>query len=321
MWWACLRRHARAGICRRTTSAGWCRRVQRSALSLAGGCACGFLVAAAVTADDGLPVHGFRVVASWPHDPTAFTQGLVWANGALYESTGGHGHSSLRRVDLASGRVVQQRLLSDSLFGEGLTAWRGTLVQLTWRAGRVLRYDQATFAALDELSLAGEGWGLTHDGERWIISDGSSTLRFLDPATGAETRRVQVLAEGRPLRRLNELEWVPVPVADAHSGADATTATGATSGRLRKRRDEIWANIWHDDRLARIDPADGEVLGYVDLTGLWPQRKRPHPEAVLNGIAFDAARRRLLVTGKHWPRLYWIAVPGLLPAGSVGGPD
>lgn len=256
-------------------------------------------------ADDRLPVHDFRVVASWPHDPSAFTQGLIWTQGALYESTGGYGRSSLRRVELETGRVVQQRQLDDALFGEGLTAWGDTLVQLTWRAGRVLRYDRATFAPLDELSLPGEGWGLTHDGEHWIVSDGSASLRFLDPETGAEVRRVRVRANGRPVRRLNELELVPVRRAEAGQRA-------ASDGKAPVH-DEIWANIWHQDRVARIDPADGRVLGYVDLADLWPRQERPHAEAVLNGIAFDAERRRLLVTGKHWPRLYWIAVPGLLP--------
>lgn len=265
--------------------------------------------AGAAAADDRLPVHGFRVVASWPHDPAAFTQGLIWTHGELYESTGGYGRSSLRRVELATGRVAQQRQLDDALFGEGLTAWGDTLVQLTWRAGRVLRYDRASFEPLDELALTGEGWGLTHDGEHWIVSDGSASLRFLDPATGAEVRRVRVRANGRPVRRLNELELLSVRRAEA--------AQPAAPDGLAPVHDEIWANIWHQDRLARIDPADGRVLGYVDLTGLWPQHERPHSEAVLNGIAFDAERRRLLVTGKHWPRLYWITVPGLLPAPEV----
>jgi glutaminyl-peptide cyclotransferase len=247
------------------------------------------------------PVHGFKVVASWPHDTGAFTQGLVFADGELYESTGGYGQSSLRRVELATGRVLQRRALPATLFGEGLTAWRGELVQLTWREGKVLRYERATFGSLGELALSGEGWGLTHDERAWIVSDGSATLRFLDAGTGAERRRVVVRDAGRPVTRLNELELVPVP-------------DRATGGSGEGVRGEVWANIWHSDRLVRVDPADGRVLGYVDLTGLWPQRERPHREAVLNGIAYDADGERLLVTGKHWPRLYWIEVPGLLPA-------
>jgi glutaminyl-peptide cyclotransferase len=261
-------------------------------------------LSAAVAAAPPVPVHGFAVIASWPHDTGAFTQGLVVADGELYESTGGYGRSSLRRVELETGRVLQQRALPAALFGEGLTAWRGELVQLTWRAGRVLRYERSTFAPTGELELLGEGWGLAHDGRAWIVSDGSETLRFLDPATGAERRRVAVLDAGKPVSRLNELELVPVPV----DGPSGSAGEGAAT------RAEVWANIWHTDRLVRIDPADGRVLGYVDLTGLWPQAERPHREAVLNGIAYDAERRRLLVTGKLWPRLYWIAVPGLLPA-------
>ncbi len=254
-----------------------------------------------------VPVHGYRVLASWPHDPEAFTQGLVMADGELYESTGGYGRSSLRRVELTTGRVLQRRALPTALFGEGLTVWGGELVQLTWRSGRVLRYERQTFASVGEHLLAGEGWGLTHDAAAWIVSDGSATLRFLDPATGAEVRRVEVQDAGRPVAQLNELELVPVPRLAPGDAAGTAEDDGAT-------RAEVWANIWHSDRLVRIDPADGRVLGYVDLSGLWPQRLRPHREAVLNGIAYDAQDGRLLVTGKHWPRLYWIAVPGLLPA-------
>ncbi|WP_367115646.1 glutaminyl-peptide cyclotransferase [Thiohalocapsa sp.] len=256
------------------------------------------------------PVHGFRVIANWPHDPRAFTQGLVVVDGTLYESTGGYGASSLRRVDLTTGRVIQQRALPDRLFGEGLTVWGGELVQLTWRAGRVLRYERSTFSPLSELPLAGEGWGLTHDGTHWIVSDGSAALRFLDPVSGAEVRRVEARDGAQVVSRLNELELVPVPVKPVMAGAEPNEVVST--------REEIWANIWHQDRLVRIDPADGRVLGYVDLTGLWPRSERPHREAVLNGIAYDSKQSRLLVTGKHWPRLYWIAVPGLLPAPEDG---
>jgi len=252
-----------------------------------------------------VPVYGFRVVQSWPHDPSAFTQGLVVVDGMLYESTGLYGGSTVRRVDLETGRALQQRRLPARLFGEGLTAWQGELVQLTWRAGRVLRYDRATLAPLGELDLQGEGWGLTHDGEHWIVSDGSATLRFLAPDTGAEQRRVSVRDGGRPVRFLNELEMVPVSV-----DADGPASTAVGGGPIR---DELWANIWHTDRLVRIDPRGGRVLGYVDLAGLLPESERPDREAVLNGIAYDAEQRRLLVTGKLWPRLYWIEVPGLVP--------
>jgi len=249
-------------------------------------------------------VHGFRVVASWPHDASAFTQGLVMANGVLYESTGLYGRSTLRRVDLETGQVLQRRALPARLFGEGLTVWQGELVQLTWRAGRALRYDRQTFAPLGELAVPGEGWGLTQDGESWIVSDGSATLRFLEPGTGVERRRVLVQDDGRPVRLLNELEMVPVRAV----GGPAASGAGAAA-----TRHELWANIWHSDRLVRVDPGSGRALGYVDLAGLWPDQQRPEPEAVLNGIAYDARHGRLLVTGKLWPRIYWIAVPGLVP--------
>jgi len=287
--------------CYRTLLRAWSglRRPVRAELPL-----WGLLLAVSVAAGAAdVPVHGYRVVQSWPHDPSAFTQGLVVVDGVLYESTGGYGRSTVRRVDLETGRVLQQRRLPGALFGEGLAAWGGELVQLTWRAGRVLRYERATFAPLRELALRGEGWGLTHNGESWIVSDGSATLRFLQPGTGAEQRRVSVRDGGRPVRLLNELEMVPV----------------VPSGERPSRgsmRDELWANIWHADRLVRIDPDSGDVLGYVDLAGLLPQSQRPNREAVLNGIAYDGEDHRLLVTGKLWPRLYWIDVPGLLP-----GPD
>jgi glutamine cyclotransferase len=275
-------------------------RATRLAVSI---CCCLACVVGAPAIAGEVPVHGFRVIASWPHDTRAFTQGLVVTDGVLYESTGGYGRSTLRRVDLETGQVVQERSLPKRFFGEGLTAWRGELVQLTWRAGTGLRYDRQTLAPLGEFAVQGEGWGLTHDGRHWIMSDGSATLRFLEPGTGAEQRRVRVRDGGRPVRQLNELEMVPV-------GRDASAAAGDGV--------ELWANVWHSDRLVRIDPEDGVVLGYVDLAALWPRKQRPHREAVLNGIAYDAGRGRLLVTGKLWPRLYWIAVPGLVPGPDAG---
>ncbi|KAA6182845.1 glutaminyl-peptide cyclotransferase [Thiohalocapsa marina] len=237
------------------------------------------VAAAADTPPAPAPVQGYRVVASYPHDPSAFTQGLAFHDGALYESTGLYGRSTLRRVELASGRVLQQVALPDTMFGEGITVWRDEIVQLTWRAHRGLRFDRASLRQSGEFHLPGEGWGLTHDGRRWIVSDGTADLRFLDPQTQREVRRVQVQDAGRPLRRLNELEFID---------------------------GEVWANIWHDDRLVRISPADGRVLGYVDLQGLRPEGLRRHREAVLNGIAYDVDRGRLLVTGKYWPWLYHI---------------
>lgn len=248
-------------------------------VALAAGCS--VLLAAALSWAPRVPVAGFRVVASFPHDPTAFTQGLVFDAGELFEGTGKYGHSTLRRVDLESGRVLRQFALPRTLFGEGITVWRDEIVQLTWRARLGIRYQRATFAPVATFPLPGEGWGITQDGRHWILSDGSETLYFLDPATGQEVRRVRVHDGPRTITRLNELEFID---------------------------GEIWANIWYEDRLVRIAPTDGLVLGYVDLTGLWPSGERPGREAVLNGIAFDAVGRRLFVTGKYWPRLYQIEV-------------
>lgn len=227
------------------------------------------------------PVAGFRVVASFPHDSEAFTQGLVFDAGTLFEGTGKHGQSTLRRVDLATGAVLQQVALPRELFGEGITVWKDQIVQLSWRAHRGMRYDRATFERVGEFHLPGEGWGITHDGRHWIISDGTDTLRFLHPDSATEVRRIQVRDGPRAVTRLNELEYI---------------------------NGEVWANIWYQDRLVRIAPEDGAVLGYVDLSGLWPSVRRRPAEAVLNGIAYDANAQRLFVTGKYWPWLYQIEV-------------
>ena len=226
-----------------------------------------------------VPVYGYRVVASFPHDDTAYTQGLIFSDGQLFEGTGEYGHSSLRLVDLETGRVLRKLALPAAVFGEGITAWGDQIVQLTWREHLGLLHDRETFAPVGQFELAGEGWGITQDGQYWIVSDGSATLRFLDPKTHVEVRRVQVRDGGRPVKRLNELEYV---------------------------QGEVWANIWYQDRLVRISPGDGAVLGYVDLSGLWPSQRRRRREAVLNGIAYDAKTGGLYVTGKYWPRLYRI---------------
>jgi glutaminyl-peptide cyclotransferase len=225
-------------------------------------------------------VASFKVVAAYPHDPAAFTQGLAVEAGQLYEGTGQYGASTIRRVDLTSGRPEKQRALGPRYFGEGIAILDGRLYQLTWQNGVVVVYDLETFEVERTLEYAGEGWGLTHDGRELIMSDGSATLRFRDPQTFAVTRELSVTHDGVPLTRLNELEYV---------------------------EGEIWANIWYDDRIARISPADGKVLGFIDLTALYPQGARGS-EAVLNGIAYDSAARRLFVTGKNWPQLYEIEI-------------
>jgi glutamine cyclotransferase len=246
-----------------------------------------YLLAVAVTATlagSGCPSptavekHGYKVVATFPHDPAAFTQGLIYRDGVLYESTGLYGQSSLRKVELATGQVVQQRSIDQRYFAEGLTEWQGRLIQLTWKESVAFGYDRATFADDRTWSYSGEGWGLTHDGARLILSDGSDTLKFLDPSSFAVTGQVVVKDGATPVEDLNELEFV---------------------------RGEIYANVWQTDRIARINPSTGAVLGWIDLTGLLPAGQRAAAD-VLNGIAYDSAGQRLFVTGKLWPTIFQI---------------
>ena len=226
------------------------------------------------------PITAFEVVAVYPHDPDAFTQGLAVEAGQLYEGTGQYGASTVRRVDLASGRPEKQRALNPRYFGEGIAILGGSLYQLTWQNNVAVVYDLETFEVQRTMPYEGEGWGLTHDGRELIMSDGSATIRFRDPLTFAVTREIEVRDHGVPVTKLNELEYID---------------------------GEIWANIWYDDRIVRISPADGAVHGYIDLASLYPQTARSS-EAVLNGIAYDAAAKRLFVTGKNWPQLYEIKV-------------
>jgi glutamine cyclotransferase len=236
---------------------------------------------AALPQQKGAPVAAFRVVNAFPHDPAAYTQGLIYRDGFLFESTGLHGQSTLRKVMLETGEVVQQHRLAPMHFGEGLAAWKERLVQLTWQSNVAFVYDLATFAPRRTFTYSGEGWGLTTDGKRFILSDGTDRLRFFDPETFQETGRISVRDGGLPIRDLNELEFV---------------------------RGEIYANVWHTDRIARISPASGQVTGWIDLRGLMATGYRMDAEAVLNGIAHDAANDRLFVTGKLWPRLFEIRV-------------
>jgi glutamine cyclotransferase len=222
--------------------------------------------------------YGYRVVARYHHDSNAFTQGLVYRDGVLYESTGLEGRSSLRKVELATGRVLQQRPVARAYFAEGLTDWHDRLIQLTWQSHVAFAYDLATFAPLRTFSYEGEGWGLTHDDTRLIMSDGSADLRFLDPETFRETKRITVRDRGEPVNELNELEMV---------------------------KGEIFANVWQTDRICRIDPATGRVVGWIELSGLLPPAERAGVD-VLNGIAYDEAHDRLFVTGKLWPTLFEI---------------
>jgi len=223
----------------------------------------------------------YEVINIYPHDAEAYCQGLVIDGDALYESTGGFGKSSLREIDLATGRVRRQKELAEEVFGEGLALVEDKLVQLTWRSGQGIVYRRDTLQEVDRFSYQGEGWGLTYDGERLIMSDGTATLRFLDPDTYQVTGTLQVRDGGRPVERLNELEFV---------------------------EGEIFANIWYMERIARISPESGEVLAWVDLGGLLAPGEISAADEVLNGIAYDPRRERLFVTGKNWPRLFEIRV-------------
>ena len=223
------------------------------------------------------PIWRHEVVRAYPHDRDAFTQGLVFRDGALFESTGLNGKSSLRLVDLTTGRVTRRVSVDRRYFAEGLAAWGPNLVQLTWETGIGFVYDRASFKLLRTFTYQGEGWGLTDDGRQLVMSDGSSTLRFLDPVTFAVTRRLTVTDGPRAIDHLNELEVV-----------DGL----------------IFANVWLTDRIAVVDPADGRVVGWLDLADLVPPGASGN--AVLNGIAYDSGTKRLFVTGKLWPTLYEI---------------
>jgi glutaminyl-peptide cyclotransferase len=227
-----------------------------------------------------VPLFGYKVVRSYPHDRQAFTQGLVYVDGVLYEGTGMNGQSGIRKVRLETGEVLQTRPLDAKYFGEGIVVWKNTIVQLTWRSGLGFVYDRDTFEPRRTFTYTGEGWGLTHDGTRLIMSDGSDTgtLRYLDPQTLRETGTLIVRDAGGPVKNLNELEFI---------------------------KGEIYANVWQTWRIARISPKTGRVTGWIDLHGLLDPREAGGAD-VLNGIAYDAAKDRLFVTGKWWPRIFEI---------------
>ena len=242
--------------------------------------------ARAASAEPAAPVvYSYEIVQTYPHDPQAYTQGLVYRDDFLYEATGplngysGPG-SSIRKVDLQSGRVLQIRHVEEPVFGEGIAIFADRLIQLTWKSGRGFVYDLETFNPIAQFSYATQGWGLTHDGERLIMSDGTSTLYFRDPLTLKETGRVQVRVGETPVANLNELEYID---------------------------GEVYANISRTDYIARIDPRSGQVVAWIDLRGLLGNEDRAGRRVeVLNGIAYDARNDRLFVTGKWWPKLYEI---------------
>ena len=221
--------------------------------------------------------YTYEVVASWPHDRRAFTQGLVFRNGELLESTGLNGQSSLREVEIATGRVTKQIEVARQYFAEGLAVIGDRAYQLTWQNGRGFVYDADTFRQLQDFSYEGEGWGLTTDGQVLILSDGTSRIRFLDATTFRVLRTIDVVRDGKPVVRLNELEWI---------------------------NGEIFSNVWQTDEIVRIDPATGQVRGVIDFAGLLAPQDRGPEADVLNGIAYDAANDRLFITGKRWSKIY-----------------
>jgi glutaminyl-peptide cyclotransferase len=222
--------------------------------------------------------YGYRVVKTYPHDRGAYTQGLEYRDGIFYEGTGMVGRSSVRRVELATGRVIQKYDLPQPFFGEGITVFNQQIIELTWTTQTGFIYDKS-LRVLRSFNYPGEGWGLTNDGKQIYMSDGSADIRIWDPASLKEVRRITVKDGATPVTQLNELEWV---------------------------KGEIYANVWQTDRIVRISPADGKVLGWIDLSGILSRAERPGSDDVLNGIAYDAAGDRLFVTGKDWPKLFEI---------------
>jgi glutaminyl-peptide cyclotransferase len=249
------------------------RRLFRGVLGL------GVAIVLAAPAAAAVPVDGFKIVHVYPHDVGAFTEGLFYLRGELFESTGIPGQSTLRRVRLSDGQVLQSQTIPPSMFGEGIVNWGSEIVSLTWQDQTGFRWDLKTFARKSAFHYRGEGWALTQDGVHLIMSDGTPDLRVLDPLTFKELRRAPVTADGRPVANLNELEWV---------------------------NGEVLANIWQTNRIARIDLTSGKVKAWIDLTGLPEAAGAGNPDAVLNGIAYDREHDRLFVTGKYWPHLYEI---------------
>ena len=223
--------------------------------------------------------YTYEIVNTFPHDPEAFTQGLVFADGIFYESTGLNGESSLRKVEVSTGKVIKKIEVPNRYFAEGLALFQGQLFQLTWQDQKGFIYDHNTFAPQGEFQYTGEGWGLTHDGKSLILSDGTDQIRFLDPANFKEQRRITVQAPTETIQQINELEYV---------------------------KGEIFANVWNENFILRIDPATGKVKGMIDMRGILKPEDKHGETDVLNGIAYDAEKDRLFITGKKWPKLFEI---------------
>jgi glutamine cyclotransferase len=223
------------------------------------------------------PVSGYKVVAKYPHSTESYTEGFFYLDGLFWESTGLNGHSAVMAIEPATGKVVQRLDVPAQYFGEGIVNWGANVYEWTWQSHAGFVYDRFSLRLVRQFSYTGEGWGMTRTDREIITSDGSATLRFRDPATFAETRHIVVKDGAETIDQLNELEYV---------------------------KGEIYANVWHSDRIARISPRDGRVLGWIDLTGLLPEDQKVNAESVLNGIAYDAQHDRLFVTGKQWPAVF-----------------
>ena len=245
-------------------------------LLLAGAALCGQPKVAATSPT--APILKHQVIKAYPHDRAAFTQGLFFLDGQLWEGTGLYAHSGIRRVELATGKILQNRPVGDSYFGEGIAVLGNQLFQLTWKNGLMFVYDKTTLQLQKAIRYTGEGWGLTTDGKQLIMSDGSSALHFLDPANGNKVATIRVTDGGREIANLNELEWI---------------------------KGEIWANVWQSNRIARIDPKTGRVKSWLNLTGILSPVEAKGTD-VLNGIAYDAKADRIFITGKLWPKIFEI---------------
>ena len=232
-------------------------------------------------ASEKIPVYGYKIINRYPHDTHAFTQGLVFHEGFLYEGTGLQGQSSLRKIELESGEILKMIRLPNHIFGEGITLSKDRIVQLTWSSRKGFVYDRDSFALLQKFSYKTEGWGITSDGERLMMSDGSSMITFLDPENFTEIGKIQVCDVNGPVEKLNELEYI---------------------------KGEIYANVWRSERIVRIAPDTGKVTGWIDLEGILLREGPIKPVDVLNGIAYDAEKDRLFVTGKLWPKVYEIKI-------------
>ncbi len=227
------------------------------------------------------PVAGYKVVGQFPHSTANYTEGLFYLSGLFYEGTGMEGRSAVMAIEPATGKVMQRLDLPAKYFGEGIVDWGPNLYQWTWQSHVCFVYDRFTLRPVKQFTYSGEGWGMTHDAKSIITSDGTATLRFRNPSTFQETRHIVVKDGTREIHNLNELEYI---------------------------KGEIYANVWHQDRIARISPADGHVIAWIDLSGLLPDTEKIDEESVLNGIAYDAQHDRLFVTGKQWPTIFEIKI-------------